>query len=86
MERESGRFARRRAVPLDSQAAGNMSGWPCHANFRWPCASWRSRIRFSGRRGGSPRPERFLSEDAERAAGRQMALDVESVLDRGMNG
>ena len=39
-----------------------------------------------GRRGGSPRPERFLSEDAERAAGRQMALDVESVLDRGMNG
>jgi hypothetical protein len=26
-------------------------------------------------------PERFVSEDAERAAGCEMALDVESVLD-----
>ncbi len=39
----------------------------------------------SGRGGGSPRPERFISEDAERAAGREMALDVKRVLDGGVN-
>src|SRR5580704_1996927 len=41
---------------------------------------------ISGRGGGSPRPERFVSEDAKRAAGCEMALDVESVLEGGMNG
>ena len=40
----------------------------------------------SGRRGGSPRPERFVSEDAERAAGCEMALDVERVVNGGMSG
>jgi hypothetical protein len=40
----------------------------------------------SGRGGGSPRLERFFSEDAERAAGGEMALDVEGVLDSGVNG
>src|SRR5271166_5420999 len=36
---------------------------------------------FGSRRGGgSPRLERFVSEDAKRAAGCQMALDVENVL------
>jgi hypothetical protein len=40
----------------------------------------------SGRGGGSPRPERFVSEDAKRAAGGEMALEVESVLDDGVNG
>jgi hypothetical protein len=39
----------------------------------------------SGHGGGSPCPERFVSEDAERAAGCEMALDVESVLDGGVN-
>ena len=34
----------------------------------------------------SPRLESFFSEDAERAAGREMALDVECVLEGGMNG
>src|SRR5690348_8929555 len=32
----------------------------------------------SGRGGGSPRPEGFLAEDAKCAAGREMALEVES--------
>ena len=36
-----------------------------------------------GRR-GPPRPERFVSEDAERAAGGEMALDVEGVEDSGV--
>src|SRR5271157_4186392 len=36
--------------------------------------------------GGSPRPERFVSEDAECAAGCEMALDVKGVLDGGVNG
>ena len=40
----------------------------------------------SGRGGGSPRPEGFFAEDAQRAAGCEMALDVESVLDGGVNG
>ena len=40
----------------------------------------------SGRGGGSPRPERFVSEDAKRAAGGKMALDVERVVDGGVNG
>jgi hypothetical protein len=40
---------------------------------------------FGSRRGGgSPRLERFFSEDAERAAGGEMALDVEGVLDSGV--
>jgi hypothetical protein len=40
----------------------------------------------SGLGGGSPRPERFVPEDTKRAAGCEMALDVESVLDGGMSG
>jgi hypothetical protein len=40
----------------------------------------------SGRGGGSARLESFFSEDAERAAGCEMALDVESVSDDGVNG
>ena len=45
-----------------------------------------SRTSGSGRRSGSPRPEGFLSQDAERAAGCKMALDIESVVEGGMNG
>jgi hypothetical protein len=37
----------------------------------------------SGRGGGSPRPERFVSEDAERATGCEMALDVEDPMESG---
>ena len=37
----------------------------------------------SGRGGGSPRLERFFSEDAERAAGGEMALDVEDPMESG---
>jgi hypothetical protein len=51
----------------------------CHLNIGEPDSD-------SGRGGGSPRPEGFLAEDAERAAGCEMALDVESVLDGGVNG
>jgi hypothetical protein len=40
----------------------------------------------SGRGGGSPRPERFVSEDAKRSAGGEMALDVECVVGGGVNG
>jgi hypothetical protein len=37
------------------------------------------------RGGGSPRPQRFVSEDAERVAGCEMALDVEGVVESGVN-
>ncbi len=40
----------------------------------------------SGGGDGSPRLERFFSEDAERAAGCEMALDVEGVENGGVNG
>jgi hypothetical protein len=40
----------------------------------------------SGRSGGSPRPESFRSEGPELAAGCEMALNVENVLDGGVNG
>ena len=40
----------------------------------------------SGRCGGSPRPERFVSEDAKRTAGSEMTLDVERVVNGGVNG
>jgi hypothetical protein len=39
----------------------------------------------SGRGGGSPRLIRFFSEDAEGVTGCEMALDVESVVDGGLN-
>jgi hypothetical protein len=42
-----------------------------------------SQVQIAG--GGSPRPERFVSEDAERAAGCDVALDIERVLDGGVN-
>jgi hypothetical protein len=40
----------------------------------------------SDRGSGSPRLERFISWDAERAAGSAMTLDVERVFDGGVNG
>jgi hypothetical protein len=40
----------------------------------------------SGRVGAPPCPEGFLAEDAECAAGCEMALDVERVVDGGVNG
>jgi hypothetical protein len=63
----------------------DLCQWPCHENL-----SLAARILaggFSSCRGsGSPRPEGMVSEDAERAAGCEMALDVEGVLDGGVNG
>jgi hypothetical protein len=40
----------------------------------------------SGRSGGSPGAESFCSEGPERAAGCEMALNVEIVVDGGVNG
>ena len=51
----------------------------------WPRAIWKFQF-GSGRGGGSPRPECFVSEDAKRAAGCEMTLDVERVVNGGMNG
>ncbi len=49
-------------------------------------AQFGSRSPGSGRGGGAPSLERFLSEDAERAAGGEMALDVDGVENGGVNG
>ena len=40
----------------------------------------------SGHGSNSPPPERFVSKDAECAAGYGMALDVENAVDDGVNG
>ena len=47
-----------------------------------PREDWKSQLR-SGCGGGLPRPESFFSEDAERAAGCEMALDVEDPMESG---
>jgi hypothetical protein len=62
-----------------------LSSRCCHTNLI-PAARRLEGPLASGRGGGSPRPERFVSEDTKRAAGCEMALDVESVLDGGMSG
>ena len=49
-----------------------------------PCA-YASSNSGSGRGGGSPRPKRFVSEDAERLARCEMALDVKCVVNSGVN-
>jgi hypothetical protein len=51
---------------------------PATRNFGRP-------ILDSCRGSSSPCPERFVSEDAERAAGCEMALDVECVVNNGVN-
>ncbi len=57
----------------------------CHANLNLRRDVRKSQLGLSCGR-GSPRPERVVSEDAERGAVREMALDVECVMDGGMNG
>jgi hypothetical protein len=56
----------------------------CHENGIWP-RQFGSPSSGSGRGDGSPSPERFFSEGAERAAGAEMALDVEGVVNGGVN-
>jgi hypothetical protein len=57
----------------------------CHMNLFWQRESPKSLGSSSGRRCGSPRLERFASENAERVAGCEMTLDVENVVDGGVN-
>jgi hypothetical protein len=57
----------------------------CHANQIWPAGKIGSPNLGSGCGGSLPRPESIFSEDAESPTGCEMALDVESVLDDGVN-
>jgi hypothetical protein len=61
------------------------SAGPCHENLILAAQIFAGRF-GSCRGSGSPRPKGFLAKDTERAAGCEMALDVESVLDGGVNG
>ena len=54
---------------------------PCHENLSLAARIFADRI-GSCRGSGSPRPEGFPSEDAERAAGGEMALEVEDPMRR----
>ena len=62
-----------------------LAGRCCHTNLI-PATRCLEGPLASGRGGGSPRPERFVSEDAKRAAGCEMTLDVERVVNGGVNG
>jgi hypothetical protein len=81
-----------RLAKLEAEARSQSSprstiraGGPCHENLS--LAALILAGQFSSCRGsGSPRPEGVVSEDAERAARCEMALDIESVLDGGVNG
>jgi hypothetical protein len=64
-----------RALPEDYDGC-------CHGNHIRPREDV-SRTSGSGRGNSSPRPEGFLSQDAERAAGCEMALDVEDPMESG---
>ena len=62
-----------------------------HATGRWHTnLNWRREVRKSQlgscSRRSSPRLERLVAEDAEATASGEMALDVEGVLDGGVNG
>jgi hypothetical protein len=77
--------ARKRALSLAKAISmGLKSERLCHVNLNWPREV--STTEFEFMRMSQPRPESFFSEDAERAARCEMALDVESVLDSGVNG
>jgi hypothetical protein len=55
-----------------------LGGRWCGAGFGKPSSG-------SGSGSSSPRPERFVSEDAERAARCEMTLDVQCVVNNGVN-
>ena len=61
------------------------SGRLCHEKLSLAAQIFVGRF-GSCRGGGSPRRKGLLAKDAERAAGYEMALDVESVVDGGVNG
>jgi hypothetical protein len=57
----------------------------CHAKPNLARAKIGSPNSGSGRGGGSPRLESVFSEEAERAAGCEMTLDIEGVVNGGVN-
>jgi hypothetical protein len=73
-------------VYLKSATAWSISGRGLVTRTEFGPAQLGSPSTCSGRGGGSPRPERFVSENAKRAAGGEVALDVECVVDGGVNG
>ncbi len=64
--------------------AWKHAGWALSRELNWAVRNLDVPV-WGSRDGGSPRLERFISEDAERAAGGEMALDVEGVEDSGVN-
>jgi len=70
-------FPRRRlGICADGAVTGTRIGGVNLGSFSWDSGCGRS----------PPRVERFVSEDSERCAGCEMALDVESVGDGGVSG
>jgi len=74
---------RRVADKTKPVAANNLAGAVTRTEFGR--AQFGSPSSGSGRGDGSPRLERFFSEDVERVAGSEMALDVEGVENGGVN-
>ena len=82
----TGRCALFRLAWGDSARGDRPSRWDCHENLA--SAEGKSEgLGLNSSRGRCPPiPEGFASERAERVAGNKMALDVEGVLDGGVNG
>jgi hypothetical protein len=73
-----------RAMVVNSRKS-NVSGWDCHENLASAEGKSEELGLDSSRGRCPPIPEGFASEGAERVAGNKMALDVEGVLDGGVN-
>jgi hypothetical protein len=67
---------RRLGICADGAVTGTRIGGVNLGSFSWDSGCGRS----------PPRVERFVSEDSERGAGCEMALDVESLVDGGVSG
>jgi hypothetical protein len=59
--------------------------WTCHKNLAFAKRKSEGFGSSSGRSRGPPVLQRLPSEDAERIAGNKMALNVEYILDDGVN-
>jgi hypothetical protein len=82
-----GRFTPDRAETASRwhrQSLSNIFRRRCHTNLNWRREVRKSQLGSCSRRSSSCL-ERLVAEDAEAAASGEMALDVENVLDSGVN-
>jgi hypothetical protein len=72
--------------PIRTTGRVQVRGWGCHGNLALAERKSERLGSSSRRRRCLPILQRFASEGAERVAGNKMALNVERVMDDGVNG